>query len=131
MKMKQTFAAIAIALSVFSCTDSELEDPERILPDETLFLEVGATQIRYAAQDTTTVTARIPREAGILDVKFTATHGTFVASNGNTISERTEIMDEDYRYAMVRFTSDSSSTTVYLTAEVSTLRKRLTLKFIK
>lgn len=126
----KTILVILTLLTAVGC-NSKLEDPESVPPAEVLLLQTGKKELLYATLDTTTVTARIPKEAGTMDVKFTATHGTFVASSSKTVSQYADSIAGNYRYAVVLFTSDSSLTTVYVTAEINSVRERTTLKFTK
>jgi hypothetical protein len=123
--------AILFAIFIVMGCNSKLEEPDRIAADEILQLKTGKPRLQYAGQDTTTVTARIPREAGSRDVKFTTTDGVFVASGSGTISHYADSLAGDYRYAVVLLTSDSTYTTVYITAETGSARKSTTIIFFK
>lgn len=125
--MKKILLILAVAL-FHSCT-SDLEDPQGVPPSETLNLFGTKTALLADAKDTLHLWARIPLAAGRLDITYTTTKGVFVESDAKTIKAFADSISGGYRFARTVLRSDSSKTTVYVTAETGTVRSRIPITF--
>jgi len=108
---------------------SKLEDPDNISTDQKLTLTARNTSLKSGGNDTTTITVRVPKDAGIIPVTFTTTAGTFVYSATKTDKENTDILDGEYRYTQTVLKSDTSHGTVYIVASATTVQTRLAITF--
>jgi len=87
------------------------------------------TSIQSGGKGKTWVMARIPKEAGILDITFTTTAGKFVQVNDKIIKQLTDSLVDPYRYASTTLISDTTKGDVYITAEAKSIRKRIKIVF--
>jgi hypothetical protein len=126
--MKKRFTLMLFLLGAQAC-NSRLEDPDSIPPDETLQLTSTVVVLSATGMDTTILVARIPKDAGILDISFSTTAGTFVKSGTKSIKQLADSLNGDYRYASTQMVSDTSPATVYITAETQGARKRINITF--
>jgi hypothetical protein len=117
-----------LTLITSSCS-SKLEDPDMISEDQKLQVLTGRNNILANGNDTTLVFARVPYDAGRVDITFTTTQGIFVESKDKTIMQFTDSVSGTYRYARVILRSDSTKGVVYITAETGTSRNRSTIVF--
>ena len=120
---------LLVMLWIAGC--SKLEDPDQIKPEDIIFVSVGKISLKADGKDTTHVTARIPVDAGNVDISFSASAGKFPVSGGQTISEYAQQKDKKYRYATVVFQSGAvPMDSVWITAEVTQARNRCKLSFV-
>lgn len=121
--MKNKFR-ILILIIALGC-NSPLEDPDHVPAEKMLQLTGDPSSIPSHGQGRAVITARIPKEAGILDVTFKTTSGTFPQVNAKEIKEYTDSLAGDYRYASTTLVSDTAKVTAYVTAEVKSSRVRI------
>jgi hypothetical protein len=112
---------------LWSACNSTLEDPARVDSDELLVLSAAKSAAPLSAK--VRVYARVPKGAGLLDIAFATTNGVFEESGGKTVKQLTDSIAGGYRFAPVWLSSVKASDTVYVTAEVSNLRKRVFIVF--
>lgn len=119
---------ILLAQLLIAC--SPLEEPDTVQLNDMIYVKTGKTSLKADGKDTTYVTARIPVDAGEVDISFSASAGTFPKSGGQSISEFARQKDDTYRYATVLFLSGSMPLdSVWITAEVTQARNRCSLTF--
>jgi hypothetical protein len=126
--MNKIFLSTLIICLSIGC-NSPLEDTDSIAPEKTLQLSTSLPSIPSGAKGKTLVRARIPKEAGILDVTFSTTAGVFVQANAKTIKQLTDSLADPYRYASVTLVSDTTKGDVYITAEAKSIRKHIKIVF--
>ena len=130
--MKRTifFFSFLIIYSFVSC--SSLEDPDEVKPSDILEISVnGLNQLRTYGRDQTTIIARVPKDAGRIDITFKTTAGIFTFSGAKEIKVFADSVSEDYRYAQTILKTDSTIGTAYITAEIPQARRRLAIPFIE
>ena len=120
--------AFSILLSLSGC-NSKLEDPDNVDPSKSLVLTSSRDSVHSGGTAAARIIARVPKDAGILDISFTTTAGNFAQSGGKSIKQLSDSLSVGYRYAAVTLTSDATRGTVYVTAEAKTARTRLRLTF--
>ncbi|GHN00436.1 hypothetical protein WSM22_19250 [Cytophagales bacterium WSM2-2] len=120
---------LSFMLIIAAGCNSTLEDPDSLPADKTLQLSADLTSIPSGGGGKTLVLARVPKEAGLLDITFTATAGLFREANNKTVKDLTDSLVSDYRYASAVLVSDATKGTVYITAEAKTSRVRITVTF--
>jgi hypothetical protein len=125
--MKNYLLIILIGFGLVGCT--KLEDPDNFPNDQKLTLTARTTSLISGGADTTTITVRVPKDAGVIPVSFSTTAGTFLYSAAKTDKENTDDLDGGYRYATTVLKTDTSHGTVYITASATTVQTRITLNF--
>lgn len=110
---------------------SKLENADLVDPNEILKVSSAKTVLQADGKDTTIVLARIPNDAGKLDITFTTTAGVFVQSGAKTIKQFADSITDQYRYAKVILKTDTVANAVYVTAETSSARSRIIITFQK
>lgn len=111
---------------------SKLEDPDLIPEEEQLQLFSSKDSLIADGKDIAFVFARLPYDAGKLDINFTTTKGLFNQVGAKTIKQTADSIAGEYRFSKVILQSDTSKGEVTITAEVATTnvsRKRLIIKF--
>lgn len=126
--MSRLIVAITICLCLVSGC-SKLEDPDAINNDAKIQVTTSRATLLSNASDTTLVIARVPADAGVVDVTFSTTNGKFIQSADKSVKQQTDSLSANYRYARVILRSDTSKGTVYITAESGTARNRTTITF--
>jgi hypothetical protein len=120
--------AFFFILTIVGCTP--LEDPDTVQLNDKLFVKAGKKNMKANGKDTTYIVARIPVDAGMVDISFSASAGSFPKSGGQSISEFATLKDDTYRYATVLFQADSMPRdSVWITAEVTQSRNHCSLTF--
>ncbi len=128
--MKKITIQLSCLLTVYAVSScSKLEDPDALSNSERVQLIISKTILAANASDTTHVTARIPAEAGRIDVTFTTTNGSFIVAAAKTVKQIADSVSGNYRYSTTILKSDSSKGTVYITVEAGTDRNRATITF--
>ncbi len=127
MMKSNLFFVLVIAITVISC--SKLEEPDNVTPTDKIQIFSDKDTV-IAKIDTIAISAKIPKEANISDISFTATAGTFIATASKTIKQLTDSLGSDGRYARVMYVADTTMKLVYITAETTNARARkiLTIK---
>jgi hypothetical protein len=131
--MIKLFFTTLLALSVLiaGCkkllSGDPLEDPNDVKTTEGLQIIVANDTLIVHVVDTTAIWAKVPKDAGIIDISFTATAGLFIATASKTIKQMADSLGSDGRYAKVIYVADTVAATVYITAETSNVRARTTI----
>lgn len=112
-------------LTICFCRCSKLENPEDVKASDKIVL--FSSKDILAIKDTAFIFAKIPKDAGTVDITFTTTAGTFIEAAAKTIKQLTDSIDGGHRYAKVVFVSDTNVATVYITAEATNARTRKTI----
>lgn len=106
---------------------SKLEDPNSVSISDKLNIIIVKDTLDAKIKDTTAILARVSKDESLVDVSFTVTAGTFIATSGKTIKQLTDSLSGDFRYAKVIYVSDTVPGTVYLTTEALNARTRNTI----
>lgn len=115
-----------IIIVVKSCV-FKLEDPDQIQPEEILYLYTKESELISNGIDKTTVIARIPKNAGRLDIKFKTSKGLFIYSGTNEVKEYADSVAGRFRYAQTLIKSDTIPGIAYITADVEKIRRRTSI----
>jgi hypothetical protein len=124
---KILFSTIIICLAI-GC-NSPLEDPDSIDPEKTLQLSTPTSYIQSDQKGKTLIRARIPIEAGALEIAFSTTAGSFIQVNAKNIKQLADSIVDPYRYATATLTSDTTKGEVFVSAEVKSIRKYIKILF--
>ncbi len=127
MKTFSHLSVLASSLLIISCA-TELEDPTKIDKNEVLKVSIiGLSNLKTNSTDSTVLVARIPRTAGHLDVSFKTTLGIFPKTASKEIKEYADSTLDNYRMAFVTFKPASDAGVAYVTVEVATQRRRISV----
>jgi hypothetical protein len=121
--MIKSISFFAFILSALISGCSKLENPENVKATDKIQIYTDKDTLIPKA-DTIAIAAKIPIEANVMDITFTATAGTFPASASKTIKQLSDSFGVDGRYAKVIYVADTTATTVYITAEGTNARTR-------
>ncbi len=129
--MKKIIACSLALLWNAGCTEPEKVDNVALADKLLLTTKPIKSQIKADGKDTAYLLARLPHDAGVVDVTFTTTGGTFVFSGGSEIKDYADSSDGTYRYATALLKADTIPKQVYVTAEIASVRNRISLTFTK
>lgn len=111
---------------------SSPDDPSLYPLDKQIYVYPYRTKLSADGVDTTVIIARLPKDAGLVDVSFSTSSGTFIYSGSRSDKQYARLTDEDYRYAKTILKSDTTPhDSVYITAEITKVRNSTYLSFIK
>lgn len=127
--MKKIILLLLIGLTYSSICCTKLEDPNAVINDEILQITAIKSTLLANNTDTTHIIARIPKDAGRLDITFTTTRGTFKLAAAKTIKQIADSISGNYRFATTVLKSDSTKGDCFITAETGSERNHLSLIF--
>ena len=117
---------IAIPVLLVSACDFDLEDPKNTSDDQTLMVrKLTSVPLKVDGMDSTTFEARIPKDAGHLDINFKTTLGTFPRTASKEIKEYADSIIGNYRFAYVTFKAGNDIGTANITVETIGQRRRI------
>lgn len=122
------FAASSL---LYACKEDKLQDPDNVPGENTMVLSSSKKALAVGGE-TTRVYARLPFRAGITDVSFTTSLGSFIQKGPKSadIKQLSDSVAGGFRWAAVTLASDPTTKgTVYITAEAKGVRQRITLSF--
>lgn len=127
MKLYVYFSFVGLLLSCKSP-----DDPSEFPLDEQIYVYPYRTKLNADGKDTTVVVARLPKDAGLVDVSFSTSAGSFIYSGEKSDKQYARRVIGNYRYAQTILQSDTAPRdSVYVTAEVTQVRNRTRLSFGK